>query len=120
MKQSNFFAQPEPVQPSLPLGEQLKRDGMAKAAENRKGVLELARGIAIGFALSRPTKTCCADDVIEALIIRGHRPEELGNAAGSIFKRDTWTFTGEWKPSRRPSNHARFVRVWQLSQRKEE
>jgi hypothetical protein len=40
-------------------------------------------------------------------------PENLGNAAGSIFRRGFY-FTGEFRNSERVSNHRRTIRVWRL------
>lgn len=93
------------------LGEALKRAGMERAAANRRELLALARGIADAAAL-RGDGTATADDVAEGLEAAGRDPADLGAAFGSIFKGKGWRFTGEWRPSRRPSNHARPVRVW--------
>ena len=48
-----------------------------------------------------------ADDISEAV-------EGLGAATGAIFRGREWEFTGEWRKSKRVSNHARMNRVWRL------
>jgi len=46
----------------------------------------------------------------------GHKYGDLGNAAGSIFAGKRWKFTGDRVKSRRPSAHAREIKVWRLEQ----
>jgi len=92
--------------------EEGRRKGMAKAAETREPILQVARRLAIEISRIRGKVT--ADDVQKALIRRGYHPSELGPAAGSIFKTGDFEFTGEWIKSERVSNHSRYLRVWRL------
>lgn len=93
-------------------GESLKTQGMASAAKNKAWLLDLAREKAREIALSRVSREVTADDVHEALFRAGHKPEHLGNAAGSIFRGRCWQFTGRYVRSQRPSNHSRDIKVW--------
>lgn len=94
--------------------QKAKDEGMAKAARKRTVTLSLARNIAALIASGRPDRTCTADDVMQGLIDVGIQPEELGPAAGSIFRGKAWEFTGRWINSARVSNHAASIRVWRL------
>lgn len=98
----------------LPEGERLRDEGisLAKEAYSRKALVEKAREIAIELANLHWDVT--ADDVFEEMIKRDLHPELLGNGAGSIFRGDDFEFTGEWRKSKRVSNHARQNRVWRL------
>jgi hypothetical protein len=95
------------------LGEQLKFDGMAMAAQNNKHVLKLARMIAVEVATGRADRTATADDVGKILLTRYGIPG-MGPAAGSLFKNKKWEWTGDFKKSERASNHSRLIRVWRL------
>jgi len=86
--------------------ERRKDEGMEAAAEARVVLLEQARGIAIGIATTRGVVT--ADDIPDCL------REQLGPAAGSIFKGSTFRFTGNRIKSVLPRNHARELKVWEL------
>lgn len=98
-------------------GEARKDQGMSQAASSRAELLEWARAIAVWVASGRPARTCSADDVMHVLIDHGYNPEDLGNAAGSLFPRSQWEFTGAWEKSRRVSNHAHMNRIWKLRDR---
>ena len=87
-----------------------QRSGIAAAAYPRKEVLQLARDIAKRVALSRLTRTCSADDVYEELAIRG-LVEQLGPAAGAIFKTKDWHFD-RFIESKRLTNNGRIIRRW--------
>lgn len=96
---------------SAPVAEKAKVQGMQSAALSKKEVLELAREACRIAARRRQDRTATADDAQEFLI--GSKLE-LGNAAGSLFLGKEWEFTGEWRPSRRVSNHNHKNRVWRL------
>lgn len=93
------------------IGKGRKEDGLAQAALSRQDLLELAHTYAI--AIARRYGLVTFDDVFAAMQRDGLHPEELGNAAGSVFRTD-FIFTGEWRKSERVSNHARVNRVWRL------
>ena len=90
-------------------GERLKAEGMAKAAINRASALSAARALA--KSIGHRDRYVTADDVHHCLF--DYQKEDLGNAAGSIFRGPTWKFTGRWLKSTRASNHARMIRVWE-------
>ena len=91
-------------------GEQLKAQGMKRAAESRSVALSVARHCAKSHAYRYGKAT--ADDATRHFTKAMH--EDLGNAAGSIFAGKDWEFTGEWRKSARPSSHCRMIRVWRL------
>ncbi len=92
-----------------------KVDGMASAAESRVDILDVARKLARGIALTRPDRTCTADDVARALVAEGFSVYALGNAAGSLFKGDEWTWSGRFVQSERRHAHRNLLRVWILT-----
>lgn len=96
------------------LGEEAKEEGMELAATSRAELLERVRQALVDIALTRPSREVTADDAQAWLIAQGYTPGDLGNAAGSLFPRDDWLFTGCWKPSSRVSNHAHQNRIWRL------
>lgn len=87
-----------------------KRYGMRLAEEAAVDLLEQARDIA--RRLARENGTVTADDVGRALGDNGS--SSLGPAAGSLFRGREWTWTGQWAPSKRRTNHGRMLRVWRL------
>ena len=95
----------------LEKSKQKKEEGMARAAMNRKDLLNFARAVAKELAHKREWIT--ADDVQAKLLTIGVR-QNLGPAAGSLFRGDEWIFTGRYIKSSRVSNHARILRVWRL------
>ena len=113
MQQLSFFTQPDSESFDWQQGDREKARGMQLAARNRGWLLEHARDLAKAFAQRRPLATCTFDDVMRQLIAEGFKPEELGNAAGSVFKTADWECVG-WKQSKRISNHARAIRIWKL------
>jgi hypothetical protein len=98
------------------VGEALKADGMARAAESRADLLREARELAVNIACSRADRTCTADDVQQALAARGVDKHRLGKAAGSLFVGDGWEFTGRFVKSTRPHAHRNLLRVWKLKE----
>ena len=97
-------------------GNVLKSEGMESAAVNKAELLEKARDIAERTAQKRSDQCCTSDDVAMWMQYLGYRYSDLGNAAGSIFAGKKWRFTGHRVKSRRPSAHAREIKVWRLEQ----
>lgn len=93
-------------------GRSRKALGMDAAASRRQRILALARTVAERHAEQHGTVTI--DDVMQGLTTCGLEPADLGQAAGSVFRCRTFKWTGTWKESARPSNHARVVRVWRV------
>lgn len=89
-------------------GKELKKEGMKKAADKRPYGLAAAREYA--RELARIDGEVSADEVSDMMEYRGIH---LGNAAGSIFKEPCWIPIG-FRASKKPSAHARIVRVWKL------
>ena len=92
-------------------GAQLKLQGLSRASLSRKELLCAARMFAHAIAQKRGSVTI--DDVMDAITEQGFAPEDMGNASGSVFRSTDWTCIG-WEPSRRASNHARYIRRWRL------
>ena len=95
------------------LGEQLRLDGMQQAAGNSKEQLDTARRVAVQIAKRRVDRTVTADDVGRVLK-EVYGIDTLGPAAGSLFKTKDWEWTGQWRKSKRVTNHSRMLRVWRL------
>jgi hypothetical protein len=99
---------------SKPLSEAAKQEGMELSASSRSILLETVRTALVQIALRRPSREATADDGQEWLIAQGYKPSDLGNAAGSMFTRADWIFTGRWTRSSRVSSHANDIRIWRL------
>jgi hypothetical protein len=91
-------------------GTRRKEEGMSLAASHRSELLEVAQGIALELADWRGFVT--SDDVAARLVRLGFSYEDLGNAAGSVFRLPSLEWSGRVVKSRRPSAHARMVKVW--------
>jgi hypothetical protein len=87
--------------------------GMALAAAARPALLAEAKSLASRVARAQGVVT--SDDVALAMSEMGLRYEDLGNAAGSVFRGD-FEWTGEVVTSERPSTHGRVIRVWRLKE----
>lgn len=90
--------------------ERARERGMERAAIAKHDQVAYAREIAKKIALSKPERTCTADEVQRVLVGEGI---DLGPAAGAIFKSESWRFTGQWVKSARVKNHSRMLRVWE-------
>lgn len=93
------------------LAHAAKRAGMSAAAAARASVLDIARVVA--FELAEEHGVTHADAVQERLISMGITPDQLGNAAGSVFRGSYWRRVGG-RPSSRVSRHANRIGVWAL------
>lgn len=94
-------------------GEQLKEQGIAQAENSRVLLLMRAREVALELLAAKSEITY--DDVYKRMEERNLHPENIGNAAGSIFRDPkVFRFTGKWAKSSRVTNHARVNRVWTL------
>jgi hypothetical protein len=88
--------------------ELAKEAGIQIAVRKKVWLVRETRELARKFALSLKSREITADD---AQALAGN---ELGNAAGAIFRYPEWEFTGKWVKSLRKGNHARMIRVWRL------
>jgi hypothetical protein len=88
-----------------------KEVGMHLAADARPTLLGDAQTIAKRIALRWEVVT--SDDVAAVMMAKGMRYEDLGNAAGSVFRSD-FAWTGRVTSSIRPSTHGRMIKVWRL------
>ena len=69
-----------------------------------------AHAMALGHSLGLVT----VDDVKRRMLNYGDDPDELGNAAGAIFRQDpVWEYVGS-KPSEQVKRHAGRISVWRL------
>ena len=98
---------------NLDEARRLKEEGIKQAANNPMRPLDHARIFAT--LAVRKYGEVTADDVYRAFKDRDMDFDTLGNAAGAIFRGPEWQFTGKWRASTRPSNHARMLRVWRLA-----
>lgn len=92
-------------------GERLKRIGMDRAAMSKDTLLGYARGLAVDLARENGG-LCHADMVAEALAKEGRPP--LGDAAGSLWLKHVWEFSGNYHLSERPASHRNRLMVWRL------
>ena len=106
-KQLNIF--------DLKQGEIERDKGRSRAEFPRAEVLQIAKMLAVNIALEHPDKICTIDDVMYSLIEQGYSADQLGPAAGSVFKSKIWEFTGKRINSSRVSSHAREIKVWKLA-----
>ena len=98
----------------LKLGEQLKQEGINRAANSHTSLLADARRIAVLLANTVHPRPISADDVAFWYATQTGRDmgRDLGPAAGSLFSGSSWTFTCDRKMSNRPRNHARELKLW--------
>lgn len=97
---------------TLSASEQLKLDGLERAASKHEHDLRIAQGIAEFIAGFQSPIT--ADDVREAFQVHQGRELKIGNALGSLFaSKKKWQCVGRVK-SKRPSSRARYVSQWKL------
>lgn len=89
-----------------------KDSGMSRAANAKRELLEIAKRLAREIA--RQAGTCNMDQVNQRLLSEGHDCNDLGNAAGSVFKGSEWVFTGQRIKSSKVAAHAREIKVWRL------
>ena len=82
-----------------------------QAADARPTLLADAQAIAKRVASRWEFVT--SDDVAAEMMAAGLRYEDLGNAAGSVFRSD-FAWTGKVTSSIRPSTHGRMIKVWRL------
>lgn len=95
-------------------GIEARDRGMELAESSRSGLVAELRSRLAYLARQRASRTANADDFEALLGLMGKKHSDLGNAAGSIFHSAEWEWTGEFVPSRRVSNHGRFIRTWRL------
>lgn len=86
--------------------------GIARAATHNSTVLEAAKQQAI--EIGRVKGEVTADDVQAALMAAGWGEEDLGNAAGSVFRNPKlWLWDdNRTVKSTRVKRHGALIRVW--------
>lgn len=104
----------KPAPKPAPTGQQLKDEGIAKAAACRDTLLGIARGYAYDIACSRPDHTCHMQLVNEAMAADGYGG--LSNAAGAVFRNNpqVWEATGRTHTDTRPQAHNNKLDIWRL------
>jgi hypothetical protein len=91
-------------------GEVLKELGLQTVEVNNADFISTAKSIA--RCLARKNGRVTMDDVREVLDMLGIDPKHP-NSYGAVFTGKDWHFVG-WARSRRPSNHARDLKIWSL------
>lgn len=104
----------EVAEASAQTGEQLKNKGMKAAADANNQLLVLAQSVA--RELGREKRLVYMDLVSLKLAAMGITSDQLGNAAGSVFRGNVWRFTGQFHKSSRPGRRAGTQRVWEFVQ----
>lgn len=96
----------------LPKGQQLKLQGMSRAAAKHEVQLRSAQVHALMLGRKRATVTI--EDVRKLFELGGLLRWDLGNAAGSVFSdRKVWERVG-YTTAKRAEAHGRLLRVWRL------
>src|SRR5215472_16015410 len=85
---------------------------LALESLGRQELVEVARDIAEEIARKRGGVT--ADDYSRQMLQEGFDPNDLGPAAGCVFRDKRFKQSGEWRKSERVSNHASDLRIWVL------
>ncbi len=98
MTQANLFS-----------GQELKRAGMDRAAENHAPDLDAAKDYAYFLGLSGDMTI---DTLRDFYRVNGFA-WNLGNSAGSVFSGKEWECVG-FTPTTHPQGHGRIVRKWRL------
>jgi hypothetical protein len=93
--------------------EEAKEAGIELAVANRKELVDAARVIAV--ALLKEKEAISMDDVVQVMPQYGLNPDDLGNAAGGIFKCSMFKWTGEYTLSRRIRSHRNRLMTWRLA-----
>lgn len=94
--------------------EEEAQAGIGRAADNKPGLLDLARRVACEIGSRQRFVTM--DDVTRVLVEQ-HRLSEfaLGNAAGSVFRGPNWHWDGVTQvKSTRVASHGRYLKVWEF------
>ncbi len=93
-------------------GDELREEGMERAAGKRENLLREARAAAILHSMVYGS--CTMDDVHADLATsyESYTPADLGNAAGSIFRGERWHDTSQRVKSRRAARHSNKITVW--------
>lgn len=89
-------------------GQQLKLQGMSRAAAKHAVELAEAKNVAI-FLSGKPITVEDVRNYYEAYC----GPWDLGNAAGAVFDPEHWECVGRIK-AKRPEAHSREIKVWRL------
>jgi hypothetical protein len=89
-----------------------KEAGIALASSSRKGILQRAREVARKIALDRGE--VYMDLVSRELLKEGITREQLGNAAGAVFKTAEWVWTTRIFMSEAVERQRGTQRIWKL------
>jgi hypothetical protein len=103
----------EQLEFNLDSGLELKKLGMALAANNNTMLLKISRNAAERIALERGVVT--SDDVRVHLNLRPNAKRDSNNWMGSIFRDKRFVWTGHYINSKLPLNHAAPIKVWRLA-----
>ena len=98
------------LQLDLDGGRELREIGMARAAQSRQEMLEIARAVAEEIAREQGTVT--SDDVRYRLNLAPSNIRDSQNWIGSIFRGGGFIWTGDYVNSKIRRNHAAPIKVW--------
>ena len=92
--------------------------GKIVAAHNRAELLSRFQSMARTLARKDPYRECDSNRLAQYAwrTFRLDISKILGNASGSVFKGQEWSFTGKWTKSERIRSHGRDVKVWKLKE----
>ena len=86
--------------------------GLDRACNPHFRQVALAKAREHALALGHSIGLVTADDVKRRMLNFGDDPDDLGNAAGAIFRQDpAWEYVGS-KPSEQVRRHAGRISVW--------
>lgn len=88
--------------------------GMSRAISSDERSALLAHAQAIAVELCRTGAVITSDHVAVAMLRQGVNYADLGNAAGSVFNRKMFEWTGDVCQSIRVSTHGRMIKAWRL------
>jgi hypothetical protein len=100
-----------PFAEQKPVGVALKEKGIARAVKAHSKVFGIAKAAAI--EAGKELKFVHIGHVQEKLTAQGYKPEDLGNAAGGVFRSKSWRDTGKSVQSSRSTSRARKITVWE-------
>lgn len=96
----------------LKKGLQLKEQGMELAAMSNQQLLQRAREVAHDLLLRKEAIT--VDDVRLGMGLQAGK-QNRQNWMGAIFRASDFAWTGQYRKSASPHNHAAEVKVWRLA-----
>lgn len=98
---------------SLPMGEQLKQEGLALVRENHARWMEVARWKVVLACIGNAITEFGADDVRQWVEEEPAHPNAWGGLLNAMARAGLIQATGRFRKSRLAAAHSRRVAVWQ-------